>query len=335
MQESPWNRQPRDFIASATELSDRSSGLRWLWIAIAVCSALLLVGWPIPQGVSGGSAGDARAFQLFPGAFTASTSSAGHSVSPATSPGLVVTNGERTTPSVGTTGQSSVAETAATHDLLVRYWSDQRETAQTSKVTVPAAAPRVAANITQPAASSSETTATLPGAPGAPSVAAPAAPAAPSEPIAGVPPQPEAAAVVTRPPAGAFTSRELGLFDAMNEERLARGLPALIAKETLTDVARLRSEEMTRMGYFAHFYSGGTSAYEFLRQAGARFSTAGENLAKVGGGESESVATAIKALMASPTHRANILNPDFARVGVGAVTNDAGITIFTMIYADR
>ena len=121
----------------------------------------------------------------------------------------------------------------------------------------------------------------------------------------------------------------------MNVERIANGLPALIAKDQLTSVARWRSEEMVELDYFAHFYSGGTSAYEFLAQAGARFSTAGENLAKVGGDEHESVATAIKALMESPTHRDNILDPDFVRVGVGAVTSESGVTVFTMIYADR
>jgi len=47
------------------------------------------------------------------------------------------------------------------------------------------------------------------------------------------------------------------------------------------------------------------------------------------------VELAINALMASPTHRANILNSRAVHVGVGTVTSDDGVTIFTMIYADR
>ena len=45
------------------------------------------------------------------------------------------------------------------------------------------------------------------------------------------------------------------------------------------------------------------------------------------------VTVAINALMASPTHRANIMNPVWRLVGVGAETSPAGMTIFTTIFA--
>ena len=68
---------------------------------------------------------------------------------------------------------------------------------------------------------------------------------------------------------------------------------------------------------------------------GRSFAGAGENLAKVGGDEQASVAVAIEKLMASPTHRENIMSPDFRFVGVGSVTSQDGVTIFTTVFTDR
>jgi len=143
------------------------------------------------------------------------------------------------------------------------------------------------------------------------------------------------AAAAGPPPTLALSTRELGLLDAMNAARAERGLPALTLRQDLTEVARARSEEMTRLGYFDHFYEGGTSAYALLAAAGVTYSAGGENLAKVAGDPATSVTLAIQALMDSPTHRDNILGGAYTRVGVGAVTSSEGITIFTMIFTDR
>jgi len=55
-----------------------------------------------------------------------------------------------------------------------------------------------------------------------------------------------------------------------------------------------------------------------MRDAGVRFSTAGENLALA-----PTVQVAHTGLMNSPGHRANILHKDFGRVGIGIM--DGGI----------
>lgn len=326
MHERLWKQEPRDRFAAVPA---PSNGLGWLWIAVAVCSALLLTGWPMPQG-AGGSTLEPRAFQLFPGAF-ADRSAPPQSIA-STSPAELAPTADRSRLSF----QAPGGEPTETHEQLQWEWTAERVVSQPAVVTAPApsvpqnSAPTNSPQTDAPATSAPPATVS---APAAETVAEPAAEQ--SEPLAGAPPSPLAPVSGSDPATLAFTAREFSLFDAMNQERIANGLPALISKDVLTEVARARSEEMTRLDYFAHFYPGGTSAYEFLQRAGASFSTAGENLAKVAGGETDSVNVAIEALMASPTHRANILNPDFARVGVGAVTSDEGVTIFTMIYADR
>ncbi len=55
-----------------------------------------------------------------------------------------------------------------------------------------------------------------------------------------------------------------------------------------------------------------------IREANIRFSTAGENLALA-----PSMQIAHSGLMKSPGHRANILRPEFGRVGIGIM--DGGI----------
>ncbi len=143
---------------------------------------------------------------------------------------------------------------------------------------------------------------------------------------------PEPASTIVGPE---LSTREAGLLAAINSERQALGLPALVPRVALTDVARARSRDMRDKNYFAHLYEGGVSAYSLLSAAGVRYSAAGENLAKVAGDEEQSVRVAIEALMRSPSHRDAILDPRYRSVGVGAATDDAMITIFTIIFTDR
>lgn len=159
-------------------------------------------------------------------------------------------------------------------------------------------------------------------------ITAPAAPAAAPAPVAA--PVAPAPAPVT---AAALSAREIGLFQAMNRERIANGLAPLQASGTLLPIARARSEDMSVNGYFAHFSPSGESVYTLTAAAGLRFSALGENLARVSGDEDRSVAVAIDKLMQSPPHRANILSAAYTQVAVGAVTDEDGVTVFTTVFA--
>jgi hypothetical protein len=73
---------------------------------------------------------------------------------------------------------------------------------------------------------------------------------------------------------------------------------------------------MAANGYFAHVSPTGKTPWYWLQQVGYRYSFAGENLA-VDFDDSKAVEDA---WMASPTHHANIVKPQYTRVGYGVAS---------------
>ena len=105
---------------------------------------------------------------------------------------------------------------------------------------------------------------------------------------------------------------EKQMLDLVNQERVAEGLNPLAPDPELTEVARRHSADMFARGYFAHDTPEGLTPFDRMRDANVRFLTAGENLALA-----PTVPVAHTGLMNSPGHRANILRPQFGRVGIG------------------
>lgn len=111
---------------------------------------------------------------------------------------------------------------------------------------------------------------------------------------------------------------EARMLELVNGERVAAGLRPLAPDPELTQVARQHSADMFARGYFAHLTPEGRDPFARMREASVRFVTAGENLALA-----PTLQIAHTGLMNSPGHRANILQPDFGRVGIGIM--DGGI----------
>jgi uncharacterized protein YkwD len=107
---------------------------------------------------------------------------------------------------------------------------------------------------------------------------------------------------------------EAQMLELVNQERAAAGLGALAPDPQMTEVARAHSADMFARGYFAHVSPDGLDPFDRMRRAGATFRTAGENLALA-----PTVRVAHTGLMNSPGHRANILRPQFGRLGIGIV----------------
>jgi uncharacterized protein YkwD len=105
---------------------------------------------------------------------------------------------------------------------------------------------------------------------------------------------------------------EQRMLDLVNKERAAAGLRPLVADPELTEVARRHSADMFARGYFAHDTPEGRTPFDRMRDSGVDFLTAGENLALA-----PTLPVAHTGLMNSPGHRANILRPQFGRVGIG------------------
>ena len=100
-----------------------------------------------------------------------------------------------------------------------------------------------------------------------------------------------------------------------NNERIKRNLGILRWDDTLAELAVKHCTDMAERGYFAHDTPEGVTPFDRMKAAGVSYYIAGENVA-AGQYSPENV---VKEWMESEGHRANILNPDFTRIGIGVV----------------
>lgn len=111
---------------------------------------------------------------------------------------------------------------------------------------------------------------------------------------------------------------EQDMFQMVNAERAKQGLAVLVFEAKLRGIARAHSYDMFKRGYFSHYTPEGLSPFDRMDAVGVTYQFAGENLALA-----PSTQLAMQGLMNSPGHRANILNPNFHKIGIGVI--DGGI----------
>jgi uncharacterized protein YkwD len=131
-----------------------------------------------------------------------------------------------------------------------------------------------------------------------------------------------------------ITDLEHECFVAVNHERVARGLVALDESDELLDVARGYSRRMAEQGFFSHQDPDGKTVRERVREAGVTWHVLGENLG-YSRGYVNPVAATVVGWMESPTHRKNILEPDFKQGAVGVWISDKGTVYFTEIFLKK
>jgi uncharacterized protein YkwD len=123
---------------------------------------------------------------------------------------------------------------------------------------------------------------------------------------------------------------ENAMLQQINAARAGADVAPLRMDPMLQQAARGHSLDMYQRRYFSHQTPDGRTPYDRLKAAGARYLTAGENIAFA-----PDEGQAWDSLMQSPDHRANILNPDFRCVGVGAYKGLGGFEeMFTQDFAD-
>ena len=105
-------------------------------------------------------------------------------------------------------------------------------------------------------------------------------------------------------------SNSFEVLKIMNKKRAAKKLPPLKMDKGLLKAGMQRGAELTL--YFNHTRPNGEGCFSVFPQD----YTMGENIAAGQGSPSD----VMEAWMNSPGHRANIMNPDFEAVGVGAVS---------------
>ena len=114
---------------------------------------------------------------------------------------------------------------------------------------------------------------------------------------------------------GYNSSYEQQVLNLVNKERRSQGLSALSLSSEAQQAARVRAKEI--VSSFSHTRPNGTSCFTVLNEIGAKYTSAGENIAK-GQKTPEQV---VEAWMNSPSHRANILSSKYTKLGVGCYFN--------------
>jgi uncharacterized protein YkwD len=111
------------------------------------------------------------------------------------------------------------------------------------------------------------------------------------------------------------TSLERKVIRLVNTVRVRHHLPRLLTSRRLAHVARLHSADMVSRGLLSHVSSDGTDMFDRVRRHfPAR--CAGETVAAVHGRRGLA-GTVVRLWMASPAHRAVVLDSAFRRLGVG------------------
>ena len=111
-------------------------------------------------------------------------------------------------------------------------------------------------------------------------------------------------------PTGTYAQQILTL---VNNERAKEGLSPLTLSSEVSRVAQAKAEDMKNNNYFSHTSPTYGSPFDMLKKFGVSYRTAGENIAK---GQKTPQAV-VSAWMNSPGHRANIMNKNFTKLGVG------------------
>lgn len=126
--------------------------------------------------------------------------------------------------------------------------------------------------------------------------------------------------------------RAAGVLDAVNRVRESRGLPAVAPDVRLGAAAQTHAQDMARTGRMTHVGSAGDTLEDRLRASGYAYVQVAENIAAGQPGPQD----LIDDWMASPGHRANMLDPEATQIGVGYAfrSNDPYGHYWTLVLAE-
>jgi len=123
------------------------------------------------------------------------------------------------------------------------------------------------------------------------------------------------------------------LVDLTNIDRQNNNILALQTNPLLEKAAMMKAKDMAQSNYFSHTSPSGKTPWQWLDEVGYNYKYAGENLA-VNFYESVDVE---KAWMNSAGHRKNILNSNYAEIGIAVVVGNYknNQAIFVVQYFGR
>jgi hypothetical protein len=104
------------------------------------------------------------------------------------------------------------------------------------------------------------------------------------------------------------------LFQRLNQERQIAGQPRVQWDNHLAEAALVHAKLLAKREELSHQFPGESPLMHRIAVTGLRFTSSAENIARV-----EDADDAHVGWMLSPGHRANMLNPEYNRVGIGIV----------------
>ena len=139
-----------------------------------------------------------------------------------------------------------------------------------------------------------------------------------------------AASAAPRQSHAALSPLESGVLVDINNFRRANNLAPLKLNLRLTQAARAHTDEMAQQGYFAHESAGGGAFWKriqgFYTSSPWHYWSVGENL--LWSSPDVSPEHALEMWLASPEHKANLMNPRWREIGVAAVHEAAAPGVF-------
>lgn len=106
------------------------------------------------------------------------------------------------------------------------------------------------------------------------------------------------------------------LISLTNQQRASMGLGTLRENSKLNSAASMKAQDMLQNGYFAHTSPSGKGLAYWVSAVGYSYKYAGENLAMDFLDSSE----VFNSWMASSSHRANIVNPNYQDIGMAVLS---------------
>ncbi len=130
--------------------------------------------------------------------------------------------------------------------------------------------------------------------------------------------------------ASTLTSQEQEMMKLINQARSQNNVPALQVDMQVTNVARTKAQDMIDNNYFSHNSPKYGSPFDMMKAFNVNYVQAGENIAG-----NQTVQAAHNALMNSPGHRKNILNPDFTHIGLGIKGGGPYGNMFSQMFVSK
>ncbi len=120
------------------------------------------------------------------------------------------------------------------------------------------------------------------------------------------------------------------VIDLANADRAEEGLSALTENDKLEKAAENKAEDMIQHDYFSHNSPEGVTPWHWMEQEKYDYDYAGENLAM----DFTTAEKMNEAWLASPTHRANIMNEKYKDIGIavkeGTINGHSTIDVVQM-----